>query len=425
MAEGAAAAGGAGRHLLAGMPAGWALAVLLALLIAEVLAVPGVVLPGGTAVVLVGALVGSGRADGRLAVPAVTVAVLLADQVAFWAGGRAGRWLRRRVPAARARSAGQPARPAARWRHLGLAALPSLAGATQLPYRRFVVREVALRAAWLPVFLIAGEIGGRSLSRVRTLGTGAAVVAGVVVAAVLLARRRRLLARWLTASRVETALLVLLVVAGASTCAAVLQDLLAHDELARADQRVATLAAAYLHGGLHTTAVAVSRFVRPPGLFVTAGMAVSLLDLLRRGRSTLRFALVALSAVGGDGLLDVAFRRAGVPEVSSAGLALVTGLAVSLTFTAGHRGPPVLTALIGAAGVAAAALAGGCLIATGLPVTAAAVGAGWGVICGAITELGPRQAPTTLRHLLSDNPPNTPHHQPSPPRTPSDPAARN
>src|SRR2546427_15403 len=64
MAEGAAAAGGAGRHLLAGMPAGWALAVLLALLIAEVLAVPGVVLPGGTAVVLVGAL-GASRRAGR------------------------------------------------------------------------------------------------------------------------------------------------------------------------------------------------------------------------------------------------------------------------------------------------------------------------------------------------------------------------
>src|SRR5207244_11776297 len=116
--------------------------------------------------------------------------------------------------------------------HLGLAGRPSLAGAAQMPYRRCVVREVGLRAGWLPVFLIAGEIGGRSLSRVRTLGAGAAVVAGVIVAAVLLARRRRLLARWVTASRVETVLLILLVVAGAQSCAAVLQYLLSPAHLA-------------------------------------------------------------------------------------------------------------------------------------------------------------------------------------------------
>ena len=116
-----------------------------------------------------------------------------------------------------------------------------MAGAAGQPYRRFVVREVALRAVWLPVFLVAGEVGGRSLSRVRAVGAGTAVVGGVVVAGVLLARRRRLLAWWVTASRVETGLLILLVVAGAWTCAGVLQDLVAHEELALADQRVAAL----------------------------------------------------------------------------------------------------------------------------------------------------------------------------------------
>jgi membrane protein DedA with SNARE-associated domain len=56
-------------HMLNVLPAAAAVAVLCGLVIAEITALPGVLLPGGTVTLLAGALIGTGRPAFAVAVP--------------------------------------------------------------------------------------------------------------------------------------------------------------------------------------------------------------------------------------------------------------------------------------------------------------------------------------------------------------------
>jgi undecaprenyl-diphosphatase len=166
------------------MPTALAVGVLCAAVIVEIVAVPGVLLPGGTVTLLAGALIGTGRPALAVALP-VTVAVIAGDQLAYFSGSVVAGWWRRRRPG---RTGREPARRgrAAAWL---TAAMPSLAGGAGIRYRSFAVRVVVMRVPWLAAALSAGALAARSLAGIGHVAGIVGIAASVVVVAGLLAAR--------------------------------------------------------------------------------------------------------------------------------------------------------------------------------------------------------------------------------------------
>jgi membrane protein DedA with SNARE-associated domain len=171
---------------LGAMPTALAVGVLCAAVMIEIVAVPGVLLPGGTVTLLAGALIGAGRPALAVALP-VTVAVIAGDQLAYFGGSVIAGWWRRRRPG---RARGEPARRgrAAAWL---TAAMPSVAGVAGISYRSFAVRVVVMRVPWLAAALSAGALAARSLADIGHVAGIAGIVASAVVVAGLLAARHR------------------------------------------------------------------------------------------------------------------------------------------------------------------------------------------------------------------------------------------
>jgi hypothetical protein len=169
---------------LSAMPTAVAVSVLCAAVIIEIVAVPAVLLPGGTFTLLAGALIGAGRPALAVAVP-VVAAVLAGDQLAYFSGSAVAGWWRRRRPG---RTGGEPARrgPAAAWLTAGM---PSLAGGAGIGYRSFSARVVIMRVPWLAAALSAGALAARSLSSIGHVAGIAGLVASAVVMTGLLAAR--------------------------------------------------------------------------------------------------------------------------------------------------------------------------------------------------------------------------------------------
>ena len=87
---------------LSALPTGLAVSVLCVAVVVEIVAVPGVLLPGGTMTLLAGALIGSGRPVAAVAIP-VVAAVIRAGRRAAPRGAprvRPGRIFSRRCTAA-------------------------------------------------------------------------------------------------------------------------------------------------------------------------------------------------------------------------------------------------------------------------------------------------------------------------------------
>jgi hypothetical protein len=232
-------------HALNMLPAAAAVAVLCGLVIAEIAALPGVLLPGGTVTLVAGALIGAGPAVA-VAVP-LAAAVIGGDHLAYHAGsGVIGWWRRRRPGRGRARPPARQGR-AARWL---TAAMPSLAG--------------------------IGRVAG---------------IAGLAAGAALLAARRRLPVRAI-ARRPQARLagLLLAAVLGAWVRGAMLQDTTAREETVHLNPRVAGLLASHVPPD---AALRRGQLV-PPGTASRAvdhgRDAVAFLDVRRRGRSTIRIA---------------------------------------------------------------------------------------------------------------------------------------
>src|SRR5260370_39129676 len=95
-------------HALNVLPAAAAVAALCGLVIAEIVALPGVLLPGGTMALLAGALIGSGRPALAVDVP-VAAAVIGGGHLAHPTRPAAPR--RGRRPPPRPRAPAHPARP--------------------------------------------------------------------------------------------------------------------------------------------------------------------------------------------------------------------------------------------------------------------------------------------------------------------------
>lgn len=181
------------------------------LVFAEAAVFVGFVLPGETAVILGGAQ----AAAGRLSLPALLVLVVVAaiagDTVGYEVGKHAGprvltsRPLRRhaaRLDRARdlLRRRGGTAVLLARSTAFLRAVMPALAGASQMPYRRFLSCNAAGGLIWGVGVTLLGYFAGASYLKVgQALGRGSAVLLAlvVVIAVVVWQRHLRLRRRFL------------------------------------------------------------------------------------------------------------------------------------------------------------------------------------------------------------------------------------
>ena len=180
--------------VLGALPTAVAVGVLCAAVIIEIVAVPAVLLPGGTFTLLAGALIGAGRPALAVALP-VVAAVILGDQLAYFGGSALAGWWRRRRPG---RAGPQPPRrgSAAAWL---TAAMPSLAGGAGIGYRSFAIRVVIMRVPWLAAALSAGALAARSLAGIgHVAGIVGIVASAVVVTGLLVARHGAAMMRALT-----------------------------------------------------------------------------------------------------------------------------------------------------------------------------------------------------------------------------------
>jgi membrane-associated protein len=174
-------------HALSALPTVAAVAALCVGVVIEIVAVPAVLLPGGTMTLLAGALIGAGRPALGVAIPLVA-AVFVGDQLAYFSGATVIGWWRRRRPGRRGDRPPSRRGRAATWL---TASMPSLAGATRVPYRAFAGRLLIMRVPWLAAALTAGTLAARSLTAIGHVAGIAGVVASVVVVLGLLATRLR------------------------------------------------------------------------------------------------------------------------------------------------------------------------------------------------------------------------------------------
>jgi membrane protein DedA with SNARE-associated domain len=181
--------------------------VLVGLLVfGEAAVFVGFVLPGETAVVLGGVLASRHEIDLWALIVLVAFCAIVGDTVGYEVGRHFGSrvlaWgpLRRheeRLGGAQAflRRRGGSAVFLGRWTAFLRAVMPGLAGASRMPYGRFILWNALGGLAWGTTFCLVGYLAGNSYEVVASrIGTsGALVTAAVVVTALVVwhVRRRR------------------------------------------------------------------------------------------------------------------------------------------------------------------------------------------------------------------------------------------
>ena len=191
--------------------------VLVGLLVfGEAAVFAGFVLPGETAVVLGGVIASRHAIDLRVLVVLVVFSAIVGDSVGYEVGRLWGakvlrmRPLRRheeRLDRARSflRERGAFAVFLGRWTAFLRAVMPGLAGASRMPYRRFLFWNAVGGVVWGVTFSLVGYLAGNSYEVVeRQIGLwGALGTASVVVAAVAVLHVRRRRAEALTSAEGE------------------------------------------------------------------------------------------------------------------------------------------------------------------------------------------------------------------------------
>ena len=164
----------------------------------------GFVIPGETAAVLAGVGAGLGHVPLPLSMVVVVVAAIVGDSVGYEVGRhffgprvltmplldrhrnrieRAQMFLRRR---------GGVAVFLGRFTAFFRAMMPALAGASRMPYRRFLLWNAAGGLIWGSVFVVVGYVAGASYQQVeKQVGRGIAVGLAVVVVGALVFWRFR------------------------------------------------------------------------------------------------------------------------------------------------------------------------------------------------------------------------------------------
>lgn len=164
----------------------------------------GFVIPGETAAVLAGVAASFGKTDLALAIPIVVAAAIIGDTVGYEVGKHLfgprivdGRFLRKHRHKLRGaedflQRRGGSAVFLGRFTAFFRAMMPALAGAAQMPYRRFVVWNAAGGIIWGTLYVVLGFLAGHSYRTVeQKVGRGLAIsVALVVVVAAVVWRIR-------------------------------------------------------------------------------------------------------------------------------------------------------------------------------------------------------------------------------------------
>jgi membrane protein DedA with SNARE-associated domain len=183
-----------------------AIGIVAALVFGETAIFIGFVLPGEAAVVLGGVLASRGHLQLGLLIPVVVVAAVTGPLVGYEIGRRVGSRLftarmLARLPGAvewvrtSLRDRGGTAVFAGRFVAVVRALIPAAAGAARMPFRVFLVSDVAGGVLWGTGYCLLGYLAGSAYAAVeRTVGTGLAIAVAVIVlavAGVLIWRRHR------------------------------------------------------------------------------------------------------------------------------------------------------------------------------------------------------------------------------------------
>ena len=188
---------------LLSVPPWIALLIIAGLVFGEAALFFGFVLPGETAVVYGGVLAAADQVSGALVLLVVWVAAVVGDSVGFEVGRALGPRLSRapilrnhpdRVGEAQSylRRRGGRAVVMGRFTAFLRAVMPGLAGASHMPYRRFLVFNVIGGVLWGTVCVLLGFFLANSISRVtQYLGITSGVVAAIIVVGLVWAWRRR------------------------------------------------------------------------------------------------------------------------------------------------------------------------------------------------------------------------------------------
>jgi membrane protein DedA with SNARE-associated domain/membrane-associated phospholipid phosphatase len=186
----------------------WSYLLVAFMAFAETAAFIGFVAPGEVTVIFGGVLAGQGSLSIVLLIGIVWTAAVLGDTVGFMLGRRLGRnfvlkyghYVRLseerlvRVEAYFNRHGGKTIL-AGRWIGFVRPLMPFTAGASGMPYRRFLPFDVVSAGAWSAAFCLLGFIFWRSFHTLtKVVGRGAlalSILAAVVVGAVILYRRLR------------------------------------------------------------------------------------------------------------------------------------------------------------------------------------------------------------------------------------------
>ena len=182
-------------------------AAITVLVFLEAAAFVGLVIPSETAVVVGGVLASRGNLSLPLLAVLVAVAAVTGDSLGYVIGrrfgpaiqhSRAGRWVgtaRWDRAHAYVQSHGAWAVVLGRWVGVLRALVPATAGMVRLPYRRFLVANVAGGVVWVVGVLAMGYLAAGSITSVQgTLGLISALAVGAVILGTIMAyglRRRR------------------------------------------------------------------------------------------------------------------------------------------------------------------------------------------------------------------------------------------
>jgi membrane protein DedA with SNARE-associated domain len=164
----------------------------------------GFVVPGETAAVLAGVGAGLGHVALPLSIAVVVVAAIVGDSVGYEVGRvffgprvLTSRLLaphRHRVERAQAflRRRGGIAVFLGRFTAFFRAMMPALAGASHMPYRRFLVWNACGGLVWGTLFVVIGYAAGASYHQVEhQVGRGLAIALAVIVVGLVVAWRVR------------------------------------------------------------------------------------------------------------------------------------------------------------------------------------------------------------------------------------------
>jgi undecaprenyl-diphosphatase len=194
----------------------WTYAVVGVMAFLETGAFVGLVAPGETVVIAGGVIAGQGEIELIPLIGLVWTCAVLGDTTSFYIGRRLGRdFLERHGPRVKItherleqvegyfdRHGGKTILIG---RFIGLvrALAPFIAGASRLPYKRFIPYSVVGCGLWATTFCVLGYIFWRSFDRIAHLAGqaifGLGVTVAVIVGIVLAYKRRRAIRAWLLA----------------------------------------------------------------------------------------------------------------------------------------------------------------------------------------------------------------------------------